>query len=522
MRIDFDTLSVFMSTNQENPVGASMEFTVKAGHPEKQRSGLIVVGVFENKKQSQTAKELDTASQQALSSLIKKGDMEGKIGQSLLVHFLPGIAAERVLLMGCGKSETLTDKAFRDICTKAFLLIRDTGAEDALFSLTELSVENRDIPWKIRQIIEIVSHAFYKFEDYKSQKNGFTKTLRRVQFIVPNKKDVRPSELAIAQGLSISNGMELTKNLANTPPNICTPEFLAKAAEKLAKTFSSLSVAVLDEKQMRALKMNSLLSVAQGSKHAPKLITLEYRGRKDKQKPIVLVGKGVTFDTGGNSLKPPPNMIGMKYDMCGAATVLGTLQAAAELELPLNLVGVIPAVENMPGSTASRPEDIVTSMSGLTIEILNTDAEGRLILCDALTYVDRFNPDVVIDMATLTGACSLALGRVPSAVLTNYQPLADKLLEAGQKSGDRCWQLPLWEEYQEALVSPFADIANIGNVPDAGTILGAAFLSRFTTQYHWAHLDIANTSACFTGPTRGATGRPVPLLVQYLIDRVTD
>ncbi|HEV2523884.1 MAG TPA: leucyl aminopeptidase, partial [Gammaproteobacteria bacterium] len=297
-----------------------------------------------------------------------------------------------------------------------------------------------------------------------------------------------------------------------------TPIFLAKSAEKLAAEFSSISAAILDEKDMASLKMDVLLSVGKSSQNPPRLITLEYRGRKDKQKPIVLVGKGITFDTGGNSLKPPMSMIGMKYDMCGAAAVLGALRAAAELELPLNIIGVIATAENMPGSKASRPEDVVTSMSGLTVEILNTDAEGRLVLCDALTYSERFDPEVVIDIATLTNACVMALGSHASGLFGNHNPLINDLFNAGLTSGDKCWQLPVWDEYQDALNSPFADIANIGTPPEAGAILAACFLSRFTKKFDWAHLDVAGT-AWRGGKDRAATGRPVSLLVQYLLDR---
>lgn len=496
-----------------------MEYIVKSGHPEKQRAGCLVAGIFENRKLSPTANEIESLSEAAISAHLKKGDNEGKLGQTLLLHSLPNILAERVLLLGCGKEGSLTETAFRDLIRKMMTALMLTGSTDAICSLSELPVENnRDAYWKIRQIVEICQDCLYSFDDYKSKKEANKRSLQKLYFVVHSRKEVRPSELAIHEGLAIAHGIEWAKNLGNTPPNVCTPIYLAKEAEKLAKKFSTVSVAVLNEKEILALKMGSFLSVAQGSKNPPRLITLEYRGRKDKQKPVVLVGKGITFDTGGNSLKPATGMIGMKYDMCGAAAVLAIVQSAAELELPINLVGVIPAAENMPGSNATRPEDIVTSMSGLTIEILNTDAEGRLILCDALTYSERFNPDVVIDMATLTGACIIALGRQASALMSNHQPLADALLAAGLESGDRCWQLPIWEEYQESLSSSYADVANIGTPGEAGSILAACFLARFTKNYHWAHLDVAGTAAK-GGSNRGATGRPVALVMQYLIDR---
>jgi leucyl aminopeptidase len=263
--------------------------------------------------------------------------------------------------------------------------------------------------------------------------------------------------------------------------------------------------------------MGALLSVARGSRQPAKLIVMEYRGGAKNQKPIVLVGKGVTFDSGGISLKPGEAMDEMKYDMCGAASVIGTMSACAELQLGLNMVGIVPATENLPDGQATKPGDIVTSMSGQTIEILNTDAEGRLILCDALTYAGQFDPDVVIDVATLTGACIIALGHHPAGLLGNHNPLINDLLNAGKTSGDRCWELPLWDDYQEQLDSNFADMANIGG-REAGTITAACFLSRFTRDYDWAHLDIAGV-AWKSGKEKGATGRPVPLLTRYLLDR---
>ena len=314
-------------------------------------------------------------------------------------------------------------------------------------------------------------------------------------------------------------GVKLARDLANRPSNICTPSHLAMQAQQLAKIYKNLKVNIISEANIKKLGMNSLLSVSAGSAEPPKLIILKYRGVKKDKKPIVLVGKGVTFDTGGISIKPAQSMDEMKYDMCGAATVLGTLSAVSEMKLPVNVVGVMPATENMPSGTATKPGDIFTSLSGQTIEVLNTDAEGRLILCDALTYSERFNPDVVIDIATLTGACVIALGKHATGLLSNHNPLANDLLSAGEYSGDRVWQLPLWEEYQSQLESPFADIANIGG-SEASTITAACFLSRFTKKYRWAHLDIAGT-AWISGSKKGATGRPVRLLVQYILNKCT-
>jgi len=496
-----------------------MEFGVKSVHPEKQRTHCIIVGVFEGRRLSPLAEQLDTLSGGYLNNLLRKGDLDGKIGQTLLLHAVPNLICERVLLVGCGREKELNDKEFRDITKKMFSALTQTGAQEAMSFLTELNIKGRDIHWKIKTSVEIISDASYSFDEYKSKKEKERRPLRKIIFCVLNRKELSIAERAIQEGQAVANAVKIAKDLGNTPPNICTPSFLAKEAEQLASKFSTISTAILDEKDIAALKMGSFLSVGQGSKNPPRLITLEYRGRKDKRKPICLVGKGITFDTGGNSLKTPLNMIGMKFDMCGAAAVLATLHAAAELELPLNLVGIIPSAENMPGNMASRPDDIVTSMSGITIEILNTDAEGRLILCDALTYCERFDPDVVIDIATLTGACALTFSSHISGLLSNHEPLANDLCNAGLVSGDKCWQLPLGDEYQDALSSNIADIANIGSPPEAGTILGGCFLSRFTKKYHWAHLDVAGTAFRGTGSTRGATGRPVPLLMQYLLSR---
>lgn len=497
-----------------------MEFSVKSGHPEKQRTACLVAGVFENRRLNHIAEHLDSASQGFISNILRKGDLDGKLGQTLILHNVPNTLCDRLLLVGCGRERELGDSQFRDIIRKMIANLSNTGASDAVCSLTELNVKGRDIRWKIRQAVEITQDVLYTFESFKTKKEASKRSLRRVTFTVPTRRELQAGESAVLQGQAVANAVQYAKDIANMPPNICTPIYLAKEAEKLNEKFPSISVGILDEKDIRALKMLTFLAVAEGSKNPPRLITLEYRGRKDKQKPVVLVGKGITFDTGGNSLKPPPAMIGMKYDMCGGAAVLATLRAAAEMELPINLVGVVPAAENMPGANAARPEDVVTTMSGMTVEILNTDAEGRLILCDALTYSERFDPDVVIDVATLTSACIAALGKYSSGLFSNYNPLANDILQAGNISGDRCWQLPLWDDYQEGLASHCADMANISNVGDGGAITAACFLSRFTKQFHWAHLDIAGTASNrASGKDRGATGRPVPLLCQYLIDR---
>lgn len=496
-----------------------MEFHVKSGQPEKQRTSCLIIPIFESRKLGPTAEKIDSLSEGFLTNLARRGDLEGNVGQTLLLMQLSGSSAERLLLAGCGPKE-LNEQSFQELITKILSTLNDSGALEGIFCLGEIPVKNRDIDWKIRQTIQILHQTQYRFEDFKSKKTTIKRSLRRLIFMVASRKEMVAAENAVREGIAITHGMELAKNLANTPPNICTPVYLADKAKKFAKTHPKMSAAILEEKDMAALGMGSLLSVTQGSNLAAKLITMEYRGGKKDLKPIVFVGKGITFDTGGNTIKVPPNMIGMKYDMCGAATVFGVLAAVAELELPLNIVGVIPSCENMPGPSATRPEDIVTSMSGLTIEILNTDAEGRLILADALTYCERFHPEVVIDIATLTGACLLALGPYASGLMSNNDPLAQSLVQAGFQSSDKVWQLPLWDEYHEALKSEFADISNVP-IADIGarTIVAGCFLAKFAQKFPWAHLDVANTATISAGNKRGATGRPIPLLVQYLLNR---
>ena len=368
--------------------------------------------------------------------------------------------------------------------------------------------------------MEIAEHTLYKFNRLKSKNKESRRLLRKITYTVPTRRELSKCEAAIKSAQAISNGIKLTRDLANYPSNICTPNYLAQQAIKLGKNRASLTVNVLEESDMEKLGMGSLLSVSRGSSEPAKLITLEYKGKgaKKSQKPIVLIGKGVTFDTGGISIKPSQAMDEMKYDMCGAASVMGTMSAVTELELPINVVGIIPATENMPSGTATKPGDIFTSMSGQTVEVLNTDAEGRLILCDAITYSKKFNPDVVIDIATLTGACVVALGKHATGLLSNHNSLARELINAGEDSGDRAWQLPLWDEYQQQLNSPFADIANIGG-RDAGTITPACFISRYAEKLQWAHLDIAGT-AWASGVNKGATGRPVSLLMQYILNKI--
>ncbi len=491
-----------------------MEFSIKQSSAEKQKSGCVVVGVYDGGKLSKAAQALDKAASQQISKVIKNGDMTGKAASTLLLHKLAGIEAERLLLVGLGKASELDNKASLDILRATFKALNDTPAKDAALFITDEGV-GKDANWVIKQAVFIASEQAFRADGMKS-KPSMAATLKRITFTTLDKPTTE-LKTALDQAAAIAHGMSLTKTLGNLPGNICTPTYLAKQAVELGKAHKSIKTAVLEEKDMQKLGMGSFLSVTRGSVEPAKLITLEYNGADKKQKPIVLVGKGITFDTGGISLKPGAEMDEMKYDMCGAASVLGTMQAVAEMGLKINVVGVIPTCENMPGGKATKPGDIVTSMSGQTIEILNTDAEGRLILCDALTYSAKFNPDTVIDIATLTGACVIALGHVASGMFSNEDKLAKELLTAGEQTHDRIWQLPLWDDYQPLLDSNFADMQNIGGRA-GGTITAACFLARFTKKYRWAHLDIAGT-AWLSGKQKGATGRPVPLLSQYLINR---
>ncbi len=494
-----------------------MDFTVKSGTPEKQRSACLVLGILEARHLSPAAEKADEAAGGFITQLLRRGDMDGKLGQTLLLHNVPNLAADRVLLIGCGPSRELGDSQFRKIIAKAATTLNDTGASEAVSYLAELPVKGRDTAWKVRQTVESCEDALYRYEQTKSKKDETRRPLRKLVINVAERGELAGAEAAARTGMAVAAGIKLTKELGDLPPNICTPSYLADQALALAKRHKALKVKVLNTSDMEKLGMGALLAVARGSEEPPKFIIAEYRGGKKGDKPVALVGKGVTFDSGGISIKPAAAMDEMKYDMCGAASVLGTLAAIAEMKLTINVVGLIPATENLPSGLATKPGDVVTSLSGQTIEILNTDAEGRLILCDALTYAERFDPVAVIDIATLTGACVIALGKHASGLLGNHPPLLHALLNAGKDTGDRAWELPLWEEYQESLKTNFADMANVGG-REGGTITAACFLSRFTKKYHWAHLDIAGT-AWVTGEKKGATGRPVPLLAQFLMQR---
>ncbi|MDH3715068.1 MAG: leucyl aminopeptidase [Gammaproteobacteria bacterium] len=489
-----------------------MDISVKQASPASMKSACLVVVVHEKRKLSRSAVLLNEASKDFLSRIVKSGDL--RKGKTLLLHNVPNVAADRVLLVAGGKADATTLGQTKKALNAAATALSDSGAANAALFLDDWLIEGGDAQHAARHISETLTAASYRFTELKSNDN--TLPLKRVTLVTKDGRQTSAAKAGARIGHAIGVGVNFARDLGNRPANVCTPTHLAEQARELKKGRVKLRVEIIEEKRMHELGMGSLLSVSSGSRQPAKLIVFQYRGGPAKQKPVVLVGKGVTFDTGGISLKPAATMDEMKFDMCGAASVFGTLKACAEIDLPLNVVGLVPATENMPGGLATRPGDVVTSMSGQTIEILNTDAEGRLILADALSYAARFNPDVVIDIATLTGACVIALGEHASGLMSNDQKLADRLLAAGDSAGDRCWQLPLWDEYQEQLKTNFADMANVGG-RSAGTITAACFLSRFTKKYRWAHLDIAGT-AWLGGTKKGATGRPVPLLMQYLLE----
>ena len=490
-----------------------MEFSIKIGNPEKQRNDCLIVGVFENKKLSASAELIDVASGNAISAVIKAGDMSGDLAATLLMHQLPNVMAKRVLLVGLGKQSEFGVKQYLKAIRAAVKALPKV-AKEVGFYLTELPVTAMMLQEKTAQIAEIILDATYQINALKSKKAEAI-ALKKVAIFVEKAQEAE-AKTALAQGLAIAEGVRMAKDLGNLPGNVCTPTYLGKQAKQLAKDYG-FKVEVLDKAQIEKLGMGAFLGVAQGSDEPMRLIVLQHQKGKKEQKPIALVGKGITFDTGGISLKSGSEMDEMKYDMCGAASVLGTFKAIGELDLPINAVCIIPTCDNMPSGKALKPGDIVTSMSGQTIEVLNTDAEGRLVLCDALTYAEKFEPSTVVDVATLTGACVIALGHHASAVYSSQDALAAELIAAGEAAHDRAWHMPLWDDYQPQLDSNFADMANIGGRA-GGSITAACFLSRFTKKYDWAHLDIAGT-AWKSGKAKGGTGRPVPLLTTFLIKR---
>ena len=495
-----------------------MKTALKTSNPVRLVTDCLVIAVAAKNKFSAEAKEIDIASGKRLARVLENGDFDGSLGTSLMLQGLEGVKAKRVLLVGCGDKAKLSLKEARKLLVSITKSLLSSQAKDAHLALASLALAGADHYWLAERLAQELEDARYSYSTTKSTK-AKASALKSISLAAPKGTSKAKIDTAFASGVATGRGINCAKELGNLPGNICTPTYLAQQAIDLAKGNRALTVKVLSEKQMARLGMGSLLSVSAGSSQEAQLIVMEYKGAKVKPKadrpaPHMLVGKGITFDTGGISLKAGAAMDEMKFDMCGAASVIGTMAAVVEMALPIDIVAIVAAAENMPSGKATKPGDVVTSMSGLTIEILNTDAEGRLVLCDALTYGERYKPASVIDVATLTGAAVATFGSHVSAMLSNDDALAAELSDCGNASLDQVWQLPLHDEYQHLLDSNFADIANIGG-PRAGTITAACFLSRFTKKLKWAHLDIAG-SAWNSGAAKGATGRPVSLLLEYL------
>ncbi|HIE85627.1 MAG TPA: leucyl aminopeptidase [Pseudomonadales bacterium] len=492
-----------------------MKYGTRTGNAAKARTQCVIVGVYENGQLSPSARVLDKASKGYLRKILKRDDISGKTNQTLLLHDVPNVGATRVLLVGLGNEKSMDSAKYADIARTVIGKIKATSTRTNLCCLLEVDVPGRSIDWKTQKIVESFEAGLYSFTKMKGKPPVNTDSIESVDLLLDDRSELETVQSAIAVGSALTAGISSAKTLGNLPGNICTPTYLADQAKQLAKDYSSITTKVIEEKEIEKLGMGAFMSVTRGSVQPGKLIVITHKGGKAKEAPHVLVGKGITFDTGGISLKPGAAMHEMIWDMCGAASVFGTMVAIAEQGLAMNVVGVIAAAENMPSGDASRPGDIVKTMSGQTVEILNTDAEGRLVLCDALTYIDQFNPKTVIDVATLTGACVIALGSHASAMYANDDGVAADLTKAGEDSLDRVWRMPLWEDYQAQINSAFADMANIGG-REAGSITAACFLARFTKKYRWAHLDVAGSAFKGSGPSKGSTGRPVSLLFEYL------
>ncbi len=491
----------------------SLEFALNQGNPASAQADCIVIGAYADKSFTPAGRAIDEASGGRLSTLAERGDLSGKTGATTLLHDLSGIAAPRVLVVGLGDAAKFNVPQYLKAAGDAARALKTGPVASALFTLSEVPVEGRDAAWNIRSAAIAADHACYRYVATLGEKNK-----RRSETGLKSLAVLGASEDALAQARAIAAGVQFARELGNLPPNVCNPAYLAQQAQEFAGRFEQASCEVLERDAMAELGMGSLLAVSQGSANPPKLIVLRWNGAPDGDaKPYVLVGKGITFDTGGINLKTQGGVEEMKYDMCGAASVLGAFVAAVGMQLPINLVVIAAAVENMPDGNSYRPSDVLTSMSGKTIEVGNTDAEGRLILCDALTYAQRFEPQALVDVATLTGACVIALGKFATGVMSKHDDLSQELIAAGETTFDRGWPLPLWDEYQSLLTSNFADVYNIGG-RWAGAITAGCFLSRFTEGQRWAHLDIAGVSNG-DGKMGMATGRPVGMLAQWLMDR---
>ena len=489
-----------------------MKFTLDSTTATAVETACLVIGVFSKTALQGSAKLLDQASSGALQKLIDSGDIDTSWKSATLLHGLDGAAARRILVMGCGEAEKFTAVRYDNVCKSAGNYLRDHAVTAAHICLHDIQGDDMSDHWRLRQAAVNVAWSNYLYTATKAPKDDDHEPLNSASFGAGD--ELQP---ALDEARGFAKGYQRSRELGNLPPNICNPEFLAEQAREIAGSYKNVSVEVLGRDEMTELKMFALLAVGQGSANGSRLIVLKYQGKDETSQPVVMVGKGITFDTGGISLKPGLNMEQMKFDMGGAAGVIGAFEACADMQLPINVVCIVAAAENMPDGDAYRPGDVLTSMSGKTIEVLNTDAEGRLVLCDALTYSERFNPAALIDVATLTGACVIALGNHASAIMSKHDDLADELIEAGQQAVDRGWRLPLWDDYQVQLKSSFADMKNVGGMP-AGSITAGCFLSRFTEGQRWAHIDCAGSTWKWGGD-EGSTGRPVGLLTQFLINQ---
>jgi leucyl aminopeptidase len=493
-----------------------MEYFTTTSAASRRAVDCVIVGIYERGRLGTAAADIDKASGGALKRLLKNGDVSGQFGRCTVLNDLDGVKAPRVVVVGLGKISAFDTGKFRRALGTALRAISQSKCRQVLNALTLEDASGTGPYYLARHTAQTVGDVMYRFTATKSGKKPPLMPLRKVGIAVGSRADASKAAKGAAHGKAIAAGMDVCRELGNLPANVCTPGHIARTAQKIARENKNLTCKVLNETEMKRLGMHSLLSVTAGTKEPAKLIVMQYKG-KPGQKPIVLVGKGVTFDSGGISLKPGPMMDVMKFDMCGAASVIGTMLTVAKLQLPVNLNVIVPAVENLPSGVATKPGDVVKSMSGQTIEILNTDAEGRLILCDALTYSRRFKPDTVIDVATLTGACVIALGHHRTAVMSSSEDLQNDIVAAGISAEDRGWPMPLGEEWSAELKSNFADMANVGGRP-GGAITAGCFLAKFTDGLNWAHLDIAGT-AWVSGKQKGATGRPVPMLTEYLLGR---
>ncbi|MGH8193178.1 MAG: leucyl aminopeptidase [Woeseiaceae bacterium] len=493
-----------------------MDYFTTTSAASRRAAGCLIIGIYEKGALGPAAAEIDSASEGAITRLWKAGNVSGQLGESRMLMSVKGIRAERVVIAGLGKKNKFGVSEFRQAIESAMTAMKGSKTHDVINYLTLENARDTNAYYLARYTVETIGNALYNFTEMKSERKGSPVPLTRIGLALKKAGDRALSEKGAKHADAIVFAMSLAKDLGNLPPNICTPSYLARTAQRLARQHNNLQTRVLGEADMKRLSMHSLLSVTSGSVEPAKLIIMQYKGAK-REKPVVLVGKGITFDAGGISLKPGPGMDEMKYDMCGAASVIATIAAIARLKLPLNVTAVVPSCENLPSGSATRPGDVVTSMSGQTIEILNTDAEGRLILCDAITYARRYKPSVLIDVATLTGACVIALGHHRTAIMSNDDEFARKIADAGIAADDRGWHMPMGEEYDRQLNSNFADFANVGG-RDGGAITAACFLGKFTADLTWAHLDIAGT-AWRSGSRKGATGRPVPMLTEFLLQQ---